>query len=186
MAVELVRYRFTRSEYHRMAEAGILGEDDHVELIEGEIIQMSPIGRQHIGGVDHLVQLFTSRLGDRVIVRVRSPIVLDERNEPEPDITLLGRRDDFYRSSDAGPEAVLLVIEVADSSLNYDRQIKVPLYARYGIPELWIQDLQRDHLAVYCDPTEDGYGTTRLYRRGETITPVAFPDLTIAVDDSLG
>ena len=186
MAVQLTHYRFTRADYHRMAEAGILTEDSPVELIEGEILEMSPIGRRHKACVDRRNRIFSRTLGDAAIVRVQSSIVLGERSEPEPDVVLLRPRADFYADADETPEDVLLVVEVADSSEVYDRQTKAPLYARYGIPELWIANLNRDQIVVYGDPTPEGYATTRVARRGESISPLAFLELTIAVDGVLG
>ena len=186
MAIQQPHYRFTRAEYHRMAEAGILHEDSPVELIEGEILEMSPIGRKHKSAVDRLAAIFFEKLGRRAIVRVQSSIVLDERSEPEPDIALLHPRQDFYADADESPADVLLVVEVADSSEGYDRQIKAPLYARHGIPELWIANLNRDQVAVYRDPTPDGYATTRVARRGESISSLVFPELTVIVDEILG
>jgi Uma2 family endonuclease len=169
-----------------MAEAGVLGEDDRVELIGGEILDMSPIGRRHTACVKRLNRLLSRLVGDAAIVSVQDPVLLSEHDEPEPDLALLRPRPDFYASVDVTPDAVLLVIEVADSSVEYDRQVKAPLYARGRIPELWIVDLVRDHVAVYRDPTSGGYGTTRVARRGETISPSAFAELTIAVDEILG
>ena len=186
MAVQLMHYRFTRAEYHRMAEAGILSEDSPVELIEGEILEMSPIGRRHKACVDRLTDILVPAVRGVAIVRVQSSIVLGERSEPEPDLVLLRRRDDFYAEADETPEDVLLVVEVADSSEVYDRRTKAPLYARHGIPELWIANLNRDQIIVYHDPTPAGYATTRVARRGESISPLAFPDLMIAVDAILG
>lgn len=186
MALEYPRHRFTRADYHRMAEAGILGEDDRVELIDGEIVQMSPIGRRHNAGVDRPAQLLFERVGRRAIVRVQGSIVLGESGEPQPDIVVLRLRSDFYRDADATAEDVLLLVEVADSSLDYDRRVKASLYARHGIPELWIANLIQDHLLVYLDPSPAGCGTTQILRPGETVRPSAFPDLEIAVDDVLG
>ena len=130
MAVELRRYRFTTTEYDRMAEAGVLGEDDRVELIEGEILEMSPMGRRHAACVDRLTRLLVRGVGDAAIVRVQNPIVLSDHNEPQPDLALLRPRVDFYTAEHPGPEDALLVVEVSDSSVEYDRQIKVPLYAQ--------------------------------------------------------
>ncbi len=186
MAVQLAHYQFTRAEYHRMVAAGILAEDARVELIEGEILEMSPIGRRHKACVDRLTDIFAPSVRGTAIVRVQSSIVLGERNEPEPDLALLRRRDDFYADADETPADVLLVVEVADTSEAYDRRTKAPLYARHGIPELWIADLNRDQITVYRDPTPHGFATTRVARRGESISPLAFPVLTIAVNDILG
>ena len=186
MAVDLKRYRFTRTDYHRMAQTGILKPDVRVELIDGEIVEMSPIGRPHRASVDRLNRLFTRGLDDDVIVRVQSSIALGEYGEPEPDIVLLRYREDFYADSDEVPADILLIVEVADTSESYDRRTKGPLYARHGIPELWIADLNRAWITVYTDPTADGYGTTRVFRRGESLSPLACPTLTVAVDDVLG
>lgn len=186
MALEPKRYRFTTAEYDRLGEVGVLGEDDHVELIEGEIIQMSPIGRSHASRVDRLNRVFNRGVGDAAIVRIQNPIVLGDHSEPEPDLTLLRPRPDFYASEHPTPEEILLVIEVADSSIEYDRQIKAPLYARNRIQELWLLDLGRNHLVVYRDPTGEGYATTRVLRRGEVISPLAFPHLVIPIADILG
>jgi Uma2 family endonuclease len=187
MAVPLAaHYRFTRKDYHRMAKTGILHEDSRVELVDGEVVEMSPIGRHHNAGVDRLAALFFERLRGRAIVRTQGSIVLAEYNEPQPDVVLLRPRDDFYAGVDATPEAVLLIVEVADTSEMYDRRTKAPLYARFGIPELWIADLNRGVINVYRDPGPAGYGTTQIARRGESISPLAFSDLQIAVDDVLG
>jgi Uma2 family endonuclease len=168
-----------------MAKAGILKPDARVELIEGVIVEMSPIGRRHKASVDRLTRIF-ARLDESVILRVQSSIILTDYGEPEPDIVLLRPRDDFYADVDAGPEDVLLIVEVADSSEGYDRLTKAPLYALYKIPELWIADLNRDRVTLYRDPIPTGYATVQVARRGETISPLAFPDLQIAVEAILG
>ena len=186
MAVQFQRYRFTVDEYSRMAEIGILREDSRVELINGEIIHMHPIGKRHAGGVDRLTYLFVHRVGDRANVRGQNPVRLGEHNEPEPDLMLLRWRADFYAAGHPTPEQVLLVVEIADSSVEYDRQVKSPLYGGAGIPEYWLVNLERDHIVAYRDPTEDGYATTRILRYGESISPLAFPDLTFTVDETLG
>jgi Uma2 family endonuclease len=185
VAIQLKHYRFTRTEYHRMAEAGILHEDSPVELIEGEILEMSPIGRRHKVCVDRLNDIFVPAVRDGAIVRVQSSIVLGE-SEPEPDLVLLRRRDDFYADADENPEDILLIIEVADSSEAYDRQTKVPLYARYHLLEVWVASLNRDQIFMYRDPTPDGYATMQVAHRGDVISPVAFPDVRIAVDAIFG
>jgi Uma2 family endonuclease len=186
MAVELKRYRFTRADYHRMAQTGILKPDARVELIDGEIIEMSPIGSRHMAGVSRLNRFFVPRLLDAAIVQVQGPIALGDNGEPEPDLALLRFRDDFYASATATEEAALLLIEVADTSEADDRRIKVPLYGRYGIPELWIADLNREWVTRYLQPTPTGYATTRIYRRGESLSPLAFPNLLVPVNDILG
>jgi Uma2 family endonuclease len=187
MAVRLAPpHRFTRAEYHQMAKHGILKPDARVELIDGEIVEMSPIGRRHNSKVDRLTRIFVPGLGDAAIVRVQGSVVLDGYGEPEPDLVLLRSRDDFYVDVDATAEDALLIVEVADGSEGYDRLTKAPLYARYRIPELWIADLNRDRIGIYRDPTPTGYATVQIARRGDTISPLAFPDLQIAVDAILG
>jgi Uma2 family endonuclease len=185
MAVDPKRYRFSRADYHRMAETGIIKPDARVELIDGDIVEMSPIGRRHNSRVDWCNRAFTQRLGSGAIVRVQGSIVLDDNGEPEPDLVLLRPRDDFYADADATPDDVYLIVEVADTSERYDRT-KAPLYARNGIPELWIVNLNRDQVTRFLEPAPGGYRTTRVYRRGESIGPLAFPHLVIAVDDILG
>jgi len=186
MAVDAKRYRFTRADYHRMAQTGILNPDVRVELIDGEIIEMSPIGSRHMATVNRLMTFFVPRLLGAAIVQVQGPIALGDNGEPEPDLALLRFRDDFYASATATEAAALLVIEVADTTEGYDRRTKAPLYARYGIPELWIADLNRNRVTRYLDPTPQGYGTTRVFRRGESLSPLAFSNLTVAVDDIVG
>ncbi len=186
MAVDPKRYRFTRADYHRMAQTGILKPAARVELIDGDIVEMSPIGRRHNSRVDWCSRTFIQRLGGATIVRVQGSIVLDDNGEPEPDLVLLRPRDDFYASVDATPADVLLIVEVADSSETYDRRTKAPLYGRNGIPELWIVDLNRDRITRYLDPSPNGYATTQVFRRGESLGPLAFPNLMLPVDDILG
>ena len=186
MAVELKRHRFTRAEYHRMAETGILSPDARVELIDGEIVEMSPIGGPHVAAVDRLNRIFTRGVGDDVIVRVQGPIALSNDGEPEPDVVLLRYREDFYADDHPSEEAVLLIVEVADTSESYDRRTKAPLYAQHGIPELWLVDLNRDFVTRFTEPGPDGYASTRIFRRGEWLSPLAFPDLKVAVDAILG
>ncbi len=185
MAVELNRHRFTRSDYHRMAQTGILAPDARVELIDGEIIEMSPIGNRHMAAVDRATRLFVRGVGDDAIVRIQGSIALGDNGEPEPDVALLRYRDDFYATAPATEEAVLLLVEVADSSEEYDQRTKAPLYARYHIPELWIANLNRDQLVVYRDPTPTGYATVQVLRLGESVSPLAFPHLAIDVDSIL-
>jgi len=186
MAREIVvRHRFTVDDYHRMAEAGILAEDDRVELIEGEIVEMSPVGRRRHACLDKMTALLAGRLAGRAIVRIQGPVRLSQFSEPQPDLLLLRPRADYYASVDAGPDDVLLLIEVADASLAYDREVKAPLYARAGLAEYWILDLQSDRLLVFRDP-DPGAGRYRCVdclARDERIAPLAFPDLEILVPD---
>lgn len=186
MSVQIAKRWFTVAEYDRMGETGILTEDDRVELVEGEIIEMSPIGERHAACVDALAELFREQLQRRVIVRVQNPIQLGSFSEPQPDVALLKRRADFYRRAHPTPDDVLLVVEVAETTIEYDRQIKVPLYARAGIAEVWIVNLVDEQIEIYAQPAGDAYQSRREARRGETIeSPTAF-DVTLRVDDILG
>jgi len=186
MAVWVSRRKFTVNEYHRMLESGILAEDDRVELIDGEIIEMAPIGSRHAACVRRLNNLFSRQVGDRAVVAVQDPVRLGEYSEPQPDITLLRPRADFYAGSHPGPGDIFLVVEVAETSAEYDRQVKVPLYARSGIREVWVVDLAVGAVEVYREPTPDGYRQARRLGRGETLSPEALPDINLAVDDILG
>lgn len=177
---------FTVEDYYRMAEAGILGEDDRVELIEGEIVQMTPIGIRHASCVKRLIALFTRRLSTRTIVCAQDPIHLGEHTEPQPDIVLAKPCDDYYKSSHPTPDDIFLIIEVADSSIEYDRQNKIPIYGRCGIPESWLVDLNRKMIEIYTMPSEEGYRNKTIINQGQTVSPLAFPELKITVDEIIG
>ncbi len=181
----VVRRKFTVEEYHRLAEAGILGEDDRVELIDGEIVQMSPIGARHAACVARLTRQL-GRLEERAILWVQNPIRLGDFGEPQPDVALLRHRPDFYAAGHPGPEDVLLVVEVAETSAAYDRQVKVPLYARWGVPEAWLVDLEQDRIEVYRGPSPEGYREVQVVARGEQVAPAAFPEAELRVDGLLG
>jgi Uma2 family endonuclease len=185
MAVEVAapRRRFTRKEYYRMAEVGILGERDRVELIKGEIIEMSPIGDRHAAFVDNLTRLLVRRLPDQVIVRVQGPVALAEDTEPQPDFTVLRRRAVPYKAREAWAEDALLVVEVADTSLAYDRSTKWRLYAEAGIPEYWVVDCAAETVEVHRDPGPDGYRDVRLMTGVATLRPQAFPDIELSTSD---
>lgn len=185
MALELKRRLFTVEEYYRMAAAGILAEDDRVELIEGEIVEMTPIGRRHAACVDRLNYLFSQALRDKAVVRVQGPIRLGKRSEPQPDLVLLRWRPDFYASVDPTPADVLLLVEVADTTAGTNRQVKIPLYARNGIPEVWLIDLQQQTITTYLDPSTSGYRTARVVQGNEKLAPTAFPDHLLAASDIL-
>ncbi len=175
---------FTVDEYYRMADSGILTEDDRVELIKGEIVQMTPIGSRHGACVDQLNQILSFHLDRRAIVRVQGPVRLDEYSEPEPDIALLTPRDDFYAESHPCPEDVLLIVEVADASVRYDREVKIPLYAKAGIPEVWLVNLQDKCVEIYMSPSGSDYEDVRRFKEG-TISPQGFPGIEIDLKDIL-
>lgn len=186
MSVELLRRKFTVKQYHQMAQSGILKEDDRVELLRGEIVEMSPIGRRHAACVNRLNALFNKRLTDLVIVAVQNPVELDDNSEPQPDIALLRLRDDFYEAGHPQVEDVLLLVEVADTTIEFDREVKIPLYAEAGISEVWVVDINGQYLEVYLQPSLKGYQIIQKYYRGQSLTIQAFPDVSFTVDEVLG
>ncbi|MFB6265339.1 MAG: Uma2 family endonuclease [Bradymonadaceae bacterium] len=182
------RRRFTVEEYHRMAQAGVLGEDDRVELLDGEIVEMTPIGSAHASKVTRLNRLFVQQLDGRGVVWNQNPVRLDNQNEPEPDLAILEPRDDDYADELPGPSDVLLVVEVAESSLEADRDVKVPLYAQAGIPAVWIVNLRDEVVEVYEEPTESsgGYGVERVAREGDRVTVEGLSGFEVSVGEIFG
>ncbi len=181
---EITRRRFTVYDYHRMAEAGILHEDDRVELIEGEIVEMTAIGTRHFTCVNTLTRLLVSLAGNEAIVSVQNPVRLDGQTEPQTDLAIIRARD--YRRSLPGPEDVLLLIEVSDTTLAYDRDVKLPLYARAGIPEGWIVDLSNGVVERHTNPSGDIYRHVEKVRRGQEISSAALPGLAVVTNAILG
>jgi Uma2 family endonuclease len=173
------RHRITVDEYYRMAEIGVLAPDARVELIEGEIIDMPAIGSEHGSVVDQLNQLLVRAVGDRAIVRVQGAVRLSRITEPQPDITLLKPRADFYRHEQPTGCDTLLVIEVSESTLRYDSTIKAPLYARLGVPEVWIVDLQHDRLLIFESPVDGRYTSERTETSLGRAMIGALPDVAI-------
>jgi Uma2 family endonuclease len=182
--MEIKRRRFTVHDYHRMGEAGILHEDDRVELIEGELVEMTAIGTRHFSCVNRLTRLLVMSVGDEAIVSVQNPVRLNEYNEPQPDLTVIRPRD--YRESLPKPEDVLLLIEVSDTTLAYDRGLKLQLYARSGIREVWIVDLAGETVGRHTDPFAEGYRRADRLRRGQTVESTSLPGLTPSVDEVFG
>ena len=178
--------RFTVDEYMALGEVGILGETSimyergRVELLDGEIVIKEPMGPYHLGGTNHLNMLLVPPLTGRAIVQVQGSVFLDDRNAPEPDLAVRSLSNSWER---AETDDVYFVVEVADSSLAYDRGPKLALYAAAGVPEVWIVNLRGREVTTYNDPTETGYATVRTYRPGESISPRAFPDVVLAVAD---
>lgn len=183
MSVQLLRRKFTVDQYHKMVDSGILNEDDRVELIRGEIIEMSPIGKQHAACVAKLSQLLTLALVNRAIVWAQNPIKLSDSSEPQPDVALLKPREDFYYSAQPQPQDIFLLIEVADSTIKYDREVKIPLYAEEGIGEVWLVDLNERSVEVYREVTKDGYKNVQKLSGGEGLSIQAFTDVKIGVDE---
>lgn len=186
MVTQITRRLFTVAEYYRMADAGILSEDDRVELIEGEVVTMSPINSRHAGCVDRFIVLLYPNVRGVAIMRVQNPIRLSEYSEPQPDLALLRPRDDFYTQSHPTPADVLLVIEVAETSQRYDRDVKIPLYARYGIPEAWFVDLVEEAVYVYRQPSGGAYHEVQRLQRGDILNSQMLPELTLSVNAILG
>jgi len=182
VSTTLTTRRFTVDEYYRMAESGILREEERVELIEGEIVRMAAIGSRHAACVDRLTSLFVRGIGDRFQVRVQNPVRLSDRTEFEPDLAVLRLRPDGYAGGHPGPADVLLVIEVADSSLDKDREIKAPLYAQAGIVEYWLVNLVEQTIDVSREPTEGTFRNVDRHGRGDVLHPRAFAGLAVPVD----
>lgn len=184
--IELNRRRFTAEEYWRLVEVGILSEDDAVELIWGEIVEMSPINVPHALCVNRLNAQLSEKLAGRALVSIQNPIQLDEFSLPQPDIALWKPPSNMYHDRLAGRSEVLLVIEVAVSSLRHDRTAKVKLYGAAGIADYWIVNLPERQIEVYREPRPNGYRTVTRYAPGETISPLAFADITVSVSDIIG
>lgn len=177
------RHRFSVAAYHRMADAGLFGEDDRVELVEGEIIDMAPIGSRHAACVSRLNRLLVNGLGDRAVISVQSPVRLGDLSEPQPDIAVLVPRDDFYAGAHPGPADVILVVEVADTTLAWDRDVKLPLYAGAGVAETWVIDLTAETVEISAGPGPDGYADTRRAGRGDQLV---VSGVALRVDEILG
>ena len=178
--------RFTVSEYHRMAEAGILGDDDRVELLHGQIYVMSPIGSQHAACVDRLTRLFVLAVHDQAVVRIQNPILVDPSSEPEPDVALVAPKE-AYAARHPRPDEVMLIVEVSGSTLAFDRKKKLPLYAQAGIPEVWIVALDEDQIHAHRQPEDGTYAEHETYERGDTLAVQALSDAgPFAVEDVLG
>ena len=178
------RRRFTVDEYYALAEAGILAPDERLELLDGAIITMAAIGNRHAFCFRWLTKALIIALGDRAVLDTQNPLRLDPHNQPQPDLIILRWQDDGYQAL-PGPADVLLVIEVADTSAGFDRRYKVPLYARHNIPEIWLFDLNRRQVEIYDEPSPAGYSRTRIVGMDGSLTPSAFPDITIAVAEVL-
>ena len=181
-----VRHAFTVAEYYRMAEAGVLPPGRRTELIDGDVIEMSPIGPLHAAVVRLIQGRLQEQLGRGAILSVQLPIRLGEAGEPQPDIAVLRARSDGYAREHPTPADVLLVIEVSDTTLAFDRTVKAPLYARAGIVEYWLVDLVNRLVEVHRSPSADGYREVVRAVAGGTLSPGAFPDVRIAVDEVFG
>ena len=169
-----------------MIKSGVLTREHRVELLDGEIVDMAPIGPEHNGGVDYLTAHYAPLLPSSAVLRVQGSICLDEHSRPQPDLALLRPRKDFYRANLPSPKDVLLLIEVCDSSRLDDRQRKIPLYAKAGIKEVWIVDLPDEILTVHREPKSGLYRATTQFLRGDRVAPLAFPRHFLNVGELFG
>lgn len=186
MSLQIARHFFTVAEFERMGEAGIFTKDSRLELIEGEIVEMSPIGSRHAACVKFLSRFLNKVIGNKALVSTQDPIQLDDYSEPQPDVALLRLRDDFYRHAHPRPEDVLLIIEVADTTVDYDRLVKVPLYAKAGIKEVWLVNLPAEQIEIYAEPSGGAYQITRQIKRGEEAQAHSIPGVAVSADTVLG
>jgi hypothetical protein len=184
LPVQLSRLAFTIEQFQRMDQLGIFAGDQRLELINGEIVEMSPIGIRHAGSIIRLVNLFKQI--DNAYLSIQNPIRLSDTSLPQPDVALLRRRDDFYDNSYPEPADVLLLIEVADTSLAYDRDVKVPLYVQAGIAEVWIVDLNKRELTMYRSPANGKYTEVRYPQPADTVAPVLLPEASYFVEQIVG
>lgn len=187
MTTVMTRRRFSVKEYYKMAKVGILCEDDRVELVDGEIVNMAAIGSYHAGCVMCLNTLFSRKAGDRVFVNVQNPVQIDDLTVFQPDLAILLPRNDFYTESHPTPKDVLLIIEVSDSSVDYDRNVKIPKYAQAGVPEVWQVNLVYGLIDTFSDldPLTVRYRAMRRYSPGQQIVPTQLPDITLDVGQIL-
>ena len=179
------RHKWSADQFEKLGQAGVLGEDARVELINGEMIEMAPIGSRHASAVNTLSMLLARAVGESAIVSTQNPLRLSEDSEPQPDLMLLAPKPDRYRAALPRPQDVLLLIEVADTTVAYDRGTKLPLYARQGVPEVWLIDLDGKRLEVYREPGAAGYGRSLDLGAGDSISPAALPAVALPLRDIL-
>ncbi len=182
----LLKGPFTVADYHRMAETGVLRPDARVELLDGQVVEMSPIGSRHAGCVNRLNLMLIQALGSSATVAIQNPAILGDFSEPQPDVAVMRYRADGYAARHPNPADVLLLIEVMVTSADFDRDVKVPLYARAGIAEVWLVDLEAGAVQVFREPGVDGYAAVRTAARGERLTPLHLPSVSLEVSSILG
>lgn len=175
------RHKLEADTYFRMAEAGIFPKEDRIELVEGDLIDMAPTGHDHAAFVSGLVEAFVLACAGRATVWTQSSIWLDRYTAPEPDIAILRRRADYYASKRPGPADILLLLEVAKSSLEFDRTVKLPLYARAGIAEVWIIDVARSAIEVHTQPVMSAYAAARLFKPGDQVALTLMPEISVTL-----
>lgn len=186
MAWQPARRLFTVAEYHQMIESGVIKQDDRVELLNGEIIYMSPIGPRHAAHVDRLTNILPAKLSGSVHLRVQSPIQLNDDSEPQPDLTLLKPREDFYANSHPTAADIFVAIEVSDSTVEFDRRTKIPTYASAGTQETWLIDLVNDRIELHSNPFNNVYQEVRIIQRGQNVLSQSLPQLKLKADEVLG
>lgn len=186
MTVLAPKYALTVEKYHRMIESGVFAEDDRVELIEGEMFERAPIGSRHAACVDALNRIFVRGSGDEVVVRVQNPVQLGDLSEPEPDVVVARAKAGGYRDRHPKADEILLLVEVSDSSHRYEEAVKLPLYARHGVREVWRIDLEAETVTVHRGPEGESYGSATTARPGDLVAPEALPELRVSVSGVLG
>jgi Uma2 family endonuclease len=186
MIPRLLKGPFTVGDYHRMAETGVLRQDVRVELLDGQVALMSPIGSPHAGCVNRLTQMLALATAGRATVGIQNPVVLDDFSEPQPDVAVLKYRSDGYAERHPRPADVLVLIEVTVTSACIDRDVKLPLYARAGVPEVWLVDLEADTVEIYREPARDGYALVRTATRDDALVPLHLATVTLSGADILG
>ena len=186
MSLPLAKYHFTTAEFERMGKVGIFAKDARLELIEGEIIEMSPIGSRHAACVKFLSRFLNRTLGDEALVSTQDPIRINDFSEPQPEVALLRLRDDFYKDAHPTPADVLLVVEVADTTVEYDRQIKAPLYAKAGIAEYWLVNLPDEQIEIYARPENGAYQLVTHARRPDAAESHSLASLSVSVAEVIG
>ncbi len=184
--MQLDTAKITVAQYEQMGETGFLQADERVELLGGNIVDMSPIGRRHAAFVSRLHQIFNDVLTKKIIIWAQNPVILDDYSEPEPDLVILKAKADFYESAKPIAEDVFLLVEISDSTLAKDRNIKIPLYAEANIQEVWLVNLNEDMVEVYRHPAGDKYNSFNTYKLGDNLSILAFPDVQITVDQIFG
>jgi Uma2 family endonuclease len=186
MRMESARKLFTTDDVLKMAETGLFGDAERIELIDGEIFEMTPVGVRHVICVNRATAFFGEAFGRAAIVSIQNPVHLNIHNMPQPDVVVFKSKDDFYASGGPTPSDVLFLVEVSDTTLRRDRNVKLPKFAASGIPEVWIEDLKHDLILVFRDPEGSQYRTQFTVRRGDSISPIAFPKSAFLVDDLIG
>jgi Uma2 family endonuclease len=182
----LRRHRLTVNQFHRMGEAGVIGPEVRVELVEGEVVEMAPSGTRHAAVVKRLNRLLAAAVGDQAVVAVQDPLRLDDHSEPQPDLMLLAPREDFYASAHPGAADVLLLVEVCDTTSRYDRDVKVPLYARHGVAEVWLIDLDERLVHVMRDPRDGRYTQITVSATPGVVAPAALPEAAVDLAPLVG